>query len=90
MGVGGSKVAYTIEEPIEPERFKNTAIVGTSTTSLNQLRSTETHQGFTSFYEKQGASKGTYTYKAAPKKEWIPNEWVPTRIPLISRPHRQE
>ena len=62
MGIGGSKVAYTIEEPIEPERFKNTAVVGSATTSLNQLRSTETHQGFSSFYEKQGAGKGTYTY----------------------------
>ena len=78
MGIGGSKVAYTIEEPIEPERFKNTAVVGSTTTSLNQLRSTETHQGFSSFYEKQGAGKGTYTYRAAPKKEWVPSEWAPT------------
>ena len=78
MGISGSKVAYSIEEPIKPEHFKSTAIVGSTNTSLNKLRSTETHQGFTSFYEKQGAGKGTYMPRAAQKKEWVPNEWAPS------------
>ena len=80
MGIADSKVAYSIEEPIEPERFKNTAIVGSPTTSLNQLRSTETHLGFTSFYEKQGAGKGAYIPRIPEKKEWIPTEWFPTDL----------
>ena len=49
---------------------------------MNQLRSTETHLGFTSFYEKQGAGKGAYIPRIPEKKEWIPTEWFPTDLNL--------
>ena len=67
----GAKIvghAYEIEEPFEATKLNTLG-------SYDKPRTLETHEGFTSFYEKQGSQRGKYVRKTTPKKEWAPSEW---------------
>ena len=75
MGSVSSKImgdAYHIEPPIEAQRFDK------GLQDIHAPRTLDTHEGFTSYYEKQGSQKGLYQARTPGKKQWQPSNWTPS------------